>query len=67
MGSVGQNEEMSCHALSLFGVAQTRPGVDARVPVFERGARVMEGLKAGGAAKEWTDRRVGGLVLGLSI
>ena len=63
MGSVGQNEEMSRHALS----ALRRRGRDAREPVFERGARVMEGLKAGGAAKEGIDLRVGGLVLGLSI
>ena len=50
----------------LVGVAKTRPGVDAREPVFERGARVMVGLKAGGGAKEGVDRRVGGL-FGLSI
>ena len=56
VGCVGQNEEISRHALS----ALRRRG-QASMRVSPRGARVMEGLKAGGATKEEIDRRVGGL------
>ena len=53
MGCVGQYEEMRRHALSAL--LRRRGHVSMRV--YPRGARVMEGLKAGGAVKEGIDGR----------